>query len=90
MTDRLALRRKRLLFQSLRRGTRESDMVVGGFARRHLAALNEAQLDRFEALLELNDPELLSWVLDMAPVPAAHDHDVMALLKDFKKTMSTN
>ena len=74
----------------LRRGTRESDMVVGGFARRHLAALNESQLDRFEALLELNDPELLSWVLDLAPVPAAHDHDVMDLLKDFKKTISTN
>ena len=90
MTDRLAPRRKRLMFQSARRGTRESDLVLGGFARRHLAALSEDQLDRFEALLELNDPELLGWIIGLEPVPAAHDHDVMDLLKDFKKTISSN
>lgn len=90
MNDRLAPRRKRLMFQSARRGTRESDLVLGGFARRHLAALSEDQLDRFEALLELNDPELLSWIVGLEPVPAAHDHDVMDLLKDFKKSISSN
>ena len=90
MNDRLAPRRKRLMFQSARRGTRESDLVLGGFARRHLATLSEGQLDRFEALLELNDPELLGWIVGLEPVPAAHDHDVMDLLKDFKKSISSN
>ncbi len=90
MTDRLAPRRKRLMFQSARRGTHESDLVLGGFARRHLAALSEDQLDRFEALLDLNDPELLGLIIGLEPVPAAHDHDVMDLLKDFKKTISSN
>ncbi len=90
MTDRRALRRKRLMFQSARRGTHESDLVLGGFARRHLATLSEDQLDRFEALLELNDPELLGWIMGLEAVPAAHDHDVMDLLKDFKKTISSN
>ena len=89
MTDRLAPRRKRLMFQSARRGTHESDLVLGGFARRHLATLSEDQLDRFEALLELNDPELLGWIMGSEPVPAAHDHDVMDLLKDFKKSLSS-
>ncbi len=90
MTDRRALRRKRLMFQSARRGTHESDLVLGGFARRHLATLSEDQLDRFEALLELNDPELLGWIMGLEPVPAAYDHDVMNLLKDFKKSLSSN
>ena len=87
MPDPLAARRKRLMFQSARRGTHESDLVLGGFARRHLATLSEDQLDRFEALLELNDPELLGWIMGLKPVPAAHDHDVMNLLKNFKKTL---
>ncbi len=78
-------RRKRLLFRSLRRGTKESDLLIGGFAKTSLEAMNEAQLDRFEALLERSDPEILAWVIGQAPVPAAYDTDVMAMLTAFKR-----
>ena len=77
-------RRKRLLFRSLRRGTKESDLVIGGFAKAHLEAMNEAQLERFEALLECSDPEVLGWVIGRQPVPAEFDTDVMAMLMAFK------
>ena len=78
-------RRKRLLFRSVRRGTKESDLVIGGFAKTCLETMNEAQLDRFEALLERSDPEILAWVTGQAPVPAAYDTDVMAMLTAFKR-----
>lgn len=87
MDDSLEARRKRLLFRSLRRGTKESDLVIGGFARRNLDALDDGQLDRFEALLERNDPELLGWIVGLAPVPAAFENDVMTLLRNFKDTL---
>jgi antitoxin CptB len=80
----LEARRKRLLFRSLRRGTKESDLVFGGFARRHLAHMDEGQLDRYEALLEQSDPDVLAWVLGVEPPPAAYDTDVLAMLRRFR------
>lgn len=80
-------RRKRLLFRSLRRGTKESDLVIGGFAKVYLETMNEAQLDSFESLLERSDPEVLGWVIGQDPVPAEFDTDVMAMLMAFKLSL---
>ena len=74
-------RRKRLVFRSWHRGTKEADMLLGRFADVHLASLDEAQLARYEALLENPDPDLNAWVTDLRPVPEEFDTDIMALLK---------
>ncbi|MCI0430563.1 MAG: succinate dehydrogenase assembly factor 2 [Rhodospirillales bacterium] len=79
--DSIEIRRKRLRFRAWHRGTRETDLLFGSFADRHLAVLEEVQLDRFERLLENSDPELYAWVTGQEPVPPEHDHDVMALLR---------
>ena len=83
----LDARRKRILFRSLRRGTRESDLVIGGFARMTLGNLNGAQLDTLEALLDRPDPELLGWVIGLRPVPPEFDTDVMAMLRAYKSAL---
>jgi antitoxin CptB len=80
----LEAQRKRLLFRSVRRGTKESDLLLGGFAQRHLADLDVDQLDRYEALLERNDFEVLAWVLGEEPVPSAYDTDVLQMIKKFR------
>ncbi len=77
------LRRKRLLFRSWHRGTRESDLILGRFAEAHLAGFDAGQLDRYEALLECSDADLFDWVSGRDAPPAAHDHDVMRLLLAF-------
>lgn len=77
-------RRKRLIFRARHRGMKELDLLVGGFAERHLGELNEAQLDRFEALLDVPEPLMYRWLLHREPPPAAYDHDVMKLLLNFK------
>ena len=84
MPQDLDARRKRILFRSLRRGTKESDLVIGGFAESSLPRLDAAQLDALEALLDRPDPELLGWVIGLYPVPAEFDTDVMAMLKAYK------
>lgn len=84
MPDSLDKRRKRLAFRARHRGMKELDLLIGGFAERHLAALGAAQLGRFEALLEVPEPVMLSWLMGQAAPPAAFDHDVMALLLRFK------
>jgi antitoxin CptB len=78
------IRRKRLLFRSWHRGTRESDLILGRFAEAHLPGFDRPQLDRYEALLECSDSDLFDWVSGRASPPAAHDHDVMRLLLAFR------
>ncbi len=86
MGDETALRRKRLLYRSRRRGMREADHLLGGFAERYLDGFTDEQLDRYEQLLENTDPDLLDWITGRAPLPDALDNDVTALLMDFKIT----
>jgi len=87
MPDKLDNIRRKLRFRSLRRGTKESDLVIGGFAEAHLRDLDEAQLADFEALLDQNDQDVLSWVIDMKPPPAAFDTPVLKMLQNFKKKL---
>ena len=78
------IRRKRLLFRAWHRGTREADLILGSFAEQHLAGFDEAQLDRYEALLELPDPDLFDWLFGRVPPPPECDHDVTRLLLAFR------
>ena len=76
-------RRKKLLFRCNHRGTKENDILLGGFAAIHVKDLSEAQLAAFEALLDESDNDLYNWIIGKDPVPEAHDHDLMAWLKKF-------
>lgn len=78
---------KRLLFQSRQRGTREADFLIGGFAQRHLASLDDAHVDAFERLLEEPDPEIVAWILGRAPTPSAHQGPLIDLMKKFKNEL---
>ena len=90
MADDLDRRRKRLYFRSIRRGTKESDLVIGGFAEANLAAMGARQLDQFEALLERNDPEVLAWIIGLAAAPAEFDNEVLEALRRFKNNMPSD
>lgn len=82
--DPLSVRRKRLLFRSQHRGSREMDLLLGRFAERHLPTFSERQLDLFEQLLDQSDPDLYAWLAGREPPPAAQMHDVTRLLMNFK------
>ncbi|HEV2099110.1 MAG TPA: succinate dehydrogenase assembly factor 2 [Stellaceae bacterium] len=84
MTPLSDIRRKRLLFRSWHRGTRETDLILGRFAEAHLVGFDAGQLDRYEALLECPDADLFDWVSGHSTPPAIHDHDVMRLLLAFR------
>lgn len=80
------LRRKRLLFRSWHRGTREADLILGSFAEQHLAGFDEAQLNRYEALLDRPDPDIFDWLFGRAAPPPECDHDVTRMLLAFRYT----
>ncbi len=62
-----------------RRGMREADLILGPFAAAAVPAMDAAALSAFEALLEETDRDLLSWVMEVAPPPAAHAGPLAAI-----------
>jgi antitoxin CptB len=79
----LDVRRRRLLFRCWHRGTQESDLILGSFAEASLKSLDDAQLDRLEALLNCADPDLFDWMFGVNEPPPECDHDVMSMLRFF-------
>jgi antitoxin CptB len=79
----LDIRRKRLKYRSQHRGTKELDLLLGRFAAERLDALDAAQVDRFEALLEAPSPLVYAWVTGQDTPPPELDSDVLRLLRDF-------
>ncbi|MEL6266870.1 MAG: succinate dehydrogenase assembly factor 2 [Pseudomonadota bacterium] len=65
-------RLKRLRIRSWRRGTREMDMLLGPFADRALADLDEGLLAAYEELLEENDWDLYAWIAGREPATLPH------------------
>ena len=63
----LAVLRRRLRFRSWHRGTREVDLILGGFADRWIDTMDAGELQSYEALLEQNDADLYDWFTDKAP-----------------------
>ena len=63
-------RRKRLLFRCQHCGMKENDILLGRFAGRHMAELEDADVERLEAMLEAGDNDLYDWITGKAPVPA--------------------
>ncbi len=86
MTETTDIRRKRLLYQATYRGFKEADLLIGGFAKAHIAEMSEADLDEFEALLKLNDRELYDWATGKREAPANLSGPVFERLKAFDLT----
>ena len=68
----LDARRRRALFRAWHRGMREVDLLLGPFADAHIASLEDHDLADFEALMEVPDDELLTWIVGRAQVAQRH------------------
>jgi antitoxin CptB len=77
-------RRKKLKFRAWRRGFREIDLILGGFADAKLASLDDVGLDAFEALLEAADQDVYLWITEEAPAPPEHDTPTLAAIRAFR------
>ena len=60
---------KRLRFRSWHRGTKEADMMVGGFFDRFSDAWNEAELAWFEMLMDEQDVDIMAWATGASAPP---------------------
>jgi antitoxin CptB len=81
------IRRKKLLFRSWHRGTRELDLIFGTFADAAIETLDEGELDDYERLLNLPDTDLMDWMLIGKPVPADIDSALVQRILAFRQKM---
>ena len=80
----LEISRKRLLWRATHRGIKEMDILVGGYAQRHLSVMNEAELYQFTELLEIPDQDLLSWATNQSSVPPDQQSTMLDAMLRFR------
>lgn len=74
-------RLKRLRFRAWHRGTKEADLMLGGFFDRHGETWDDDQLSWYETLLEEQDVDIMGWAMGtIACPPVYRDHPLMIAL----------
>ena len=79
----IELRRRRAAYRAAHRGTKEMDIMIGGYATAKLPELNDPALAQFELFLALPDPELQKWILNGEPVPVGAFVPLVADVRKF-------
>ena len=72
MPEKAAHRIKRLQMRSMRRGIKEMDLILGGFAQTGLVRLSDEALTLYDQMLNENDHDLYQWVTGQAATPPSY------------------
>jgi len=75
---------KKLLYRSNHRGTKEMDLLIGGFANENLKKFTLEELNEFEILLNFTDKELSSWLVDNKKNIEIEKFSISQKIKEFK------
>ncbi len=73
-------RLKRLQFRAWHRGTKEADLLVGGFFDANATGWDDDDIAWFEALCEEQDVDIMAWAMGSTPVPARLEGPMMRAL----------
>ena len=84
--DELEIIRKRLYMRSMRRGTKEMDLILKNFAKLKLHSMSEPELENFENLLFENDQDLYQWSTGLA----SPKQEFAELIQDIKIFISNS
>lgn len=76
-----SIRLARARFRAWHRGTREADLMIGGFFDRHHAAWDLAELAWFETLLEEDDVDVMAWAMRVRPAPERFEGHLLQALE---------
>ena len=79
-------RLNKIRFRAWRRGFREADLILGPFADQNVAAMDDAELDAFEALLAESDHDLYAWITGQA-APETLEGPMLERLRDFQRNL---
>jgi len=72
---------KRLHWRAHHRGTREADMLIGGFFDAHHASWSSDERALFTAMLEEQDVDIMAWAHGTADPPECFEGPMIEALK---------
>ena len=72
---------KRLAWRAHHRGTKEADLLIGGFFDAHQASWDHTERALFAAMLEEQDVDIMAWAHGTAQAPERFEGPMIAALK---------
>jgi len=75
-------RRRRLLYRATHRGTKENDVLIGGFVTHRITLFSQADIDALEHLLESPENDLADWLTGRRAVPPEADSPMLREIRD--------
>ena len=83
MTNKEILK-KQIIYRSMHRGTKELDLLLGNFVKRHIDEFNNTELKDLEKLLFMEDQVIYNWYFKKDSNNPMPNSKVSAMLKNFK------
>ena len=76
--------KKKILYRSKRRGTKEMDLLLSNFVRKYINDFSIVELKQLDDLLNFDDDSLFKWYLNKKVEIKIPNNKVSKLLKNFK------
>ena len=76
--------KKQIIYRSMRRGTKEMDLLLGNFVKKHIDELNATELKDLAKLLFIEDEVIYKWYIKKSSDKLIPKTKVSIMLKNFK------
>ena len=76
--------KKKIIYRSKHRGTKEMDLLLSNFVKKYVNSLNESELCELELLLNIDDEVLYKWYLNNEKTTLVPKNSITKRLKGFK------
>ena len=76
--------KKKILYRSEHRGTKEMDLLLSNFVKKYIDSLNVSELRDLESLLNIDDDVLYKWYLKNEETNMISENSITKKLKEFK------
>ena len=76
--------KKKILYRSNHRGSKELDLLLSNFVRKYIDTFNESELKELDSLLNVDDDILYKWYLNKEVSNLIPDNTISKKLKEFK------
>ena len=83
MTLNIAQLKKKIIYRSNYRGTKEMDKLLGAFTKKYIESLNVKDLKDLEELLDIDDTNLYNFYNGLNCNVKIKDNYINSLFKDF-------
>jgi len=75
---------KQLLYRSIHRGCKETDFLIGEFAKVKISTFNNNELNIFADFIVEDDMLIYDWILSKVAVPEKYK-DIVRIIREFHK-----